>query len=98
MQDTNAIKETAKRIGNTVTFKLITICALILVLLVPTSMVTSLIHERKGRKQGVAGLLGRGLSALHIIRRALYACTIFIDKGLRIFYFARRVYALLRDL
>ena len=53
MQDTNAIKETAKRIGNTVTFKLITICALILVLLVPTSMVTSLIHERKGRKQGV---------------------------------------------
>jgi inner membrane protein len=53
MQNTNAIKETAKRVGNSVTFKLVTICALILVLLVPTSMVTSLIHERKGRKQGV---------------------------------------------
>jgi len=53
MQHTNAIKETAKRLGNSVTFKLITIGALILVLLVPTSMVTSLIHERKGRKQGV---------------------------------------------
>ena len=53
MQTNNAIKETAKRIGSSATFKLITICALILVLLIPTSMVTSLIHERKGRKQGV---------------------------------------------
>ena len=53
MQTTDAIKETAKRIGSSTTFKLITICALILVLLIPTSMVTSLIHERKGRKQGV---------------------------------------------
>jgi len=53
MQTTNAIRETAKRIGSSATFKLITICALILVLLVPTSMVTSLIHERKIRKQGV---------------------------------------------
>ena len=53
MQTTNAVRETAKRIGSSATFKLITICALILVLLVPTSMVTSLIHERKIRKQGV---------------------------------------------
>ena len=53
MQATNTIRETAKRIGNSATFKLITICALILVLLIPTSMVTSLIHERKGRKQSV---------------------------------------------
>jgi hypothetical protein len=44
MQTTNAIRETAKRIGSSATFKLITICALILVLLVPTSMVTSLIN------------------------------------------------------
>ena len=53
MQTNNAIKETAKRFGSSATFKLITIGALILALLVPTSMVTSLIHERKGRKQGV---------------------------------------------
>ena len=53
MQTTNAIKETVKRIGSSVTFKLITICVLILVLLIPTSMVTALINERKSRKQGV---------------------------------------------
>ena len=53
MEATNAIKETTKKIGSSVTFNLIIICLLILVLLIPTSMVTSLIHERKGRKQGV---------------------------------------------
>lgn len=53
MEATNAIKETTKKIGSSVTFKLIIICLLILVLLIPTSMVTSLIHERKCRKQGV---------------------------------------------
>ena len=53
MQATNHIKETTKKIGSSVTFKLITICALVLVLLIPASMVTSLIHERNNRKQGV---------------------------------------------
>lgn len=53
MQTTNGIRETAKKIGSSTTFKLVTICALILVLLIPTSMVTSLIHERKNRKQSV---------------------------------------------
>ncbi len=53
MQANNPIKETTKKIGSSVTFKLITICALALVLLIPASMVTSLIHERNSRKQGV---------------------------------------------
>jgi len=64
MQTTNAIRETAKRIGSSATFKLITICALILVLLVPTSMVTSLIHERKSRKQGVIDEINFGVAYL----------------------------------
>ena len=53
MHAADAIKETSKKIGRSATFKLVTICALILVLLIPTSMVTSLIHERKSRKQSV---------------------------------------------
>jgi len=50
MHAADAIKETSKKIGRSATFKLFTICILILVLLIPTSMVTSLIHERKSRK------------------------------------------------
>jgi inner membrane protein len=43
----------ARRIGNSATFKLLTISALILILMVPTEMVKSLIGEREGRKNGV---------------------------------------------
>ena len=53
MHATEAIKNTTRRIGQSATFKLVTICALILVLLVPASMVKSLIYERQGRKEGV---------------------------------------------
>ncbi len=53
MQTGDAIKETTRRISRSATFKLITICALILLLLIPASMVKSLIRERDYRKQGV---------------------------------------------
>ena len=53
MSATEAIKDTSRRIGHSTTFKLITICTLILVLLVPASMVKSLIYEREGRKEEV---------------------------------------------
>ncbi len=53
MHATEAIKETSRRIGHSATFKLVTICALILLLLVPAAMVESLIYEREGRKEGV---------------------------------------------
>jgi inner membrane protein len=53
MHATGTIKDTSRRIGHSATFKLVTICALILVLLVPTAMVKSLIYEREGRKEGV---------------------------------------------
>ncbi len=53
MQTGDAIKETTRRISRSATFKLITICALILLLLIPASMVKSLIWERDNRKQGV---------------------------------------------
>ncbi len=53
MQAGDAIKETTRRIGRSATFKLVTICGLILVLLIPASMVKSLIWERDNRKQGV---------------------------------------------
>lgn len=53
MQTGDAIKETTRRIGRSATFKLVTICGLILVLLIPASMVKSLIWERDNRKQGV---------------------------------------------
>ena len=51
--DTNTIKESTLRIGKSVTFKLIVIFILILALLIPASMVKSLIIERKARKHGV---------------------------------------------
>jgi inner membrane protein len=53
MHATETIRNTSHRIGHSATFKLVTICVLILVLLVPTSMVKSLIYEREGRKEGV---------------------------------------------
>ena len=53
MQTGDVIKETTRRISGSATFKLITICALILLLLIPASMVKSLIRERDCRKQGV---------------------------------------------
>jgi len=53
MQTGDAIKETTRRIGRSATFKLVTICGLILLLLIPASMVKSLIWERDNRKQGV---------------------------------------------
>jgi inner membrane protein len=53
MSATDAIRETSRRIGRSATFKLVTICILILVLLIPASMVKSLIYERQGRKEGV---------------------------------------------
>ena len=53
MPATDAIKETSRRLGRSATFKLVTICALILMLLVPASMVKSLIYERESRKAGV---------------------------------------------
>lgn len=51
MPATDELKETSQRIGRSTTFKLITIFALILALLVPVSMVQSLIQERDYRKQ-----------------------------------------------
>jgi inner membrane protein len=51
--DTNTIKESTSKIGRSVTFKLIVIFILILALLIPASMVKSLIIEREARKQGV---------------------------------------------
>jgi inner membrane protein len=53
MQTGNAIKETTRRIGRSATFKLVTICVLMLALLIPASMVKSLIWERDLRKQSV---------------------------------------------
>jgi inner membrane protein len=53
MDATEAIKRTASRLGRSATFKLITICTLILLLLIPASMVKSLIRERKHRKHEV---------------------------------------------
>ena len=53
MSATDAIRETTRRIGRSATFKLVTICLLILILLIPASMVKSLIYERQGRKEGV---------------------------------------------
>ena len=53
MQTGDAIKETTRRIGRSATFKLMMICTLILLLLIPASMVKSLIWERDSRKQGV---------------------------------------------
>lgn len=53
MQAADAIKERSRIIGRSVTFKLVTICTLILLLLIPASMVRSLIYEREGRKQQV---------------------------------------------
>lgn len=53
MQAIDGIKEASNRIGRSVTFKLVTISILILVLLLPASMVKSLIREREARKQGV---------------------------------------------
>lgn len=53
MQTADTLKETTRRISRSATFKLITICVLILLLLIPASMVKSLIWERDNRKQGV---------------------------------------------
>ena len=53
MHAMNAVKDATARIGRSATFKLATVFVLILVLLIPTSMVTSLIHERKSRKNSV---------------------------------------------
>jgi inner membrane protein len=53
MHATETIKDTSRRIRLSATFKLAAICTLILVLLVPTSMVKSLIYERESRKAGV---------------------------------------------
>jgi inner membrane protein len=53
MHASETIRETANRIGRSATFKLAIICALILVLLIPVSMVKSLIREREWRQQGV---------------------------------------------
>jgi inner membrane protein len=48
-----AIKETGRRIGRSVTLKLITIAILILLLLIPSAMVNNLIWEREYRKDDV---------------------------------------------
>lgn len=53
MPTTDVIKETSSRIGRSATFKLFTICLLILALLIPSSMVKSMIREREARKQSV---------------------------------------------
>ena len=53
MHATETIRNTSRRIRHSATFKIVTICALILMLLVPTSMVKSLVYEREGRKEGV---------------------------------------------
>lgn len=50
MHAAEAFKETTSRIGRSATFKLVTILALVLVLLIPASMVKSLIRERDNRK------------------------------------------------
>ena len=53
MNATDAIRKASRKIGHSATFKLATIGALILVLLIPVSMVESLIRERNHRKKGV---------------------------------------------
>lgn len=47
------IKEVSNRIGRSATFKLLTIFILILILLIPASMIRSLIYEREFRRQEV---------------------------------------------
>lgn len=47
------LQSTTSRIGRSVTFKLMIVCALILVLLAPVSMVKSLIREREWRQERV---------------------------------------------
>lgn len=49
----DTLRGTATRISGSITVKLITIGILILVLLIPVSMVTSLIHEREWRQREV---------------------------------------------
>lgn len=53
MQTAEVIKETTLKIGRSITFKLVTMFILVLVLLIPASMVKSLIRERDDRKWGV---------------------------------------------
>jgi inner membrane protein len=53
MNMNETIKTTTTRIGRSVTLKLVTVCVLILVLLIPVSMVQSLIREREWRQQEV---------------------------------------------
>lgn len=53
MHTVGAIKETTSKIGRSTTFKLVTIFILVLVLLIPASMIRSLIRERDYRKSDV---------------------------------------------
>lgn len=53
MDEHSSIKKVAGMIANSVSFKIITIFVLILLLLIPSSMIKSLIHERENRKQEV---------------------------------------------
>lgn len=53
MTGNNPTKSALSTIGNSVSFKVITIFLLILALLIPSSMIKSLIREREYRKQDV---------------------------------------------
>ena len=53
MDEHSSIKKVAGMIANSVSFKIITIFVLILLLLIPSSMIKSLIRERENRKQEV---------------------------------------------
>ncbi|BBO84600.1 hypothetical protein DSCO28_51660 [Desulfosarcina ovata subsp. sediminis] len=63
MHDT--LRATTGRIGRSVTFKLLTICILILLLLIPVSMVQSLIREREWRQERVVGEINGILTVLY---------------------------------
>ena len=58
MHATEIVRQTSRRIEHSATFKLAAIGFLILVLMVPTAMVKSLIHEREDRKEGVINEIG----------------------------------------
>jgi len=49
----NEIKGAGRRLANSINFKILTIGFLIIVLLIPVSLVTSLIHEREQRRDDV---------------------------------------------
>ena len=58
MDNPNPVSEISTKIGNSVTFKIITMTILVLLLLIPAMMIESLIHERESRKKEVTNEIG----------------------------------------